>query len=229
MSHSSGQLSSLDLPKYIEHTCLSQETDEAGIRSLCAEAIEAGFHGVVVNPAWVKTAAAEVNGTSVVVVSVAGFPLGAQRTDVKIYEALKAFEDGATEVDIVANIGFIKSGRFAETATEILTLKTMMEEGQLLKVIIEANKLTAEEQKQTVKALIDGKADFVKTGTGFFGPTSVEQVAALVQAAEGRIRVKAAGGIRTVEDCLRLIEAGADRIGTSAGKAIFADWQARQG
>jgi len=213
------------LPAYIEHTALAPEVNEDSVRKLCAEATAYGFHGVVVNPVWVRTAAAEVKGTSVVVVSVAGFPLGANRSDVKIYEAVKAFEDGASEVDFVVNIAYLKTSRHHEVATEILTLRSMMDEEQVLKVIIEANKLTTTEQEQAVKAVVEGKADFVKTGTGFFGATSVEQVETLVKAAEGRIRVKAAGGIRTVEDCCRLIATGAARIGTSAGRQIMQAWQ----
>jgi len=209
-----------DFNHRIEHTCLKPGIDERSVKELCEEARKYKFHAVVVNPIWVKSAEEVLKDSSVAVVSVAGFPLGANRGDVKKFEALKAIEDGATEIDLVANISQLLSGKFRDTALEIETLKKSMAANHILKVIIEANRLSPRQQTEAVKAVIDGGADFVKTGTGFFGPVTIEHIRRLAVFA-GRIGIKAAGGIRTASQCRALIAEGADRLGTSSGVQIM--------
>lgn len=213
-------MNTTDLNQRIEHTCLKPDIDEHSIRMLCEEACKYKFHAVVVNPVWVKSATEELKDSSVAVVSVAGFPLGANRGDVKIFEALKAIEDGATEIDLAANISQLLSGKYQDAALEIETLRKSMPAHHILKVIIEANRLSPQQQTDAVQAVIDGGADFVKTGTGFFGPVTIEQIRRIAAVA-GSLSIKAAGGIRTVDQCRVLIAEGADRLGTSSGVQIM--------
>jgi deoxyribose-phosphate aldolase len=149
-------------------------------------------------------------------VSTVGFPLGANRTDIKVAEASKAVTDGAMEIDMVANIGWIKSNRLAEVESEILEVRKSIPFNVILKVIIEAPLLSVIQQEEAVKAVINGGAQFVKTGTGFSGDATIEQVENLFLAAGGKIEVKASGGIRTLEQCRKLLESGASRLGSSS-------------
>ncbi len=211
----------IDLHRKIEQAALHSEVYEQAIRQLCADAVTFDLHAVVINPVWVKLAASMLTGERPRVVSVAGFPLGANRTDIKVAEAVEAVEDGAHEVDMVANIGWIVSGKLNDVETEIRRVRRQLPDDMVLKVIIEANKLTDLLQFEATKAVINAGAQFVKTGTGFFGGATVEQVKRLVEAAKGQIQVKASGGIKSVEDCQTMLAAGANRIGTSSGPAIL--------
>ncbi len=212
-----------DLHRRFDHAALKPEVTERDIISLCREAAKHQFFSVAINPVWVRTAVAELSGSIVKVLSVSGFPLGAARTDIKVAEAVKGVSDGATEIDMVANIGWIVSGEFTNVSSEIENIRTNLPYNVVLKVIIEAGKLTPEQQAEATRCVIDGGAQFVKTSTGFFGGATVEQVALLVEAAAGQIEVKASGGIRTLSQCRALLEAGATRLGSSASAAILAE------
>jgi len=215
----SGAISNLN--SLFDHAALKPDADETAILKLCDEAIKYDFFAVAVNPVWVKIAAEKLNGTNTKIVSTAGFPLGANRTDIKSSEAAKAVNDGAVEIDMVANIGWIKSGDFKAVEKEIAEVRKSIPFNVLLKVIIEASLLTPDEQVKSTKAVIAGGAQFVKTGTGFFGDATVEQVRSLFKAAGGKIEVKASGGIRTVEQCRKLLSAGASRLGSSSSVQIM--------
>jgi len=210
-----------DLHLRFDHAALQPEVSEPDVRRLCEEALQYRFFAVAVNPVWVRTAADVLRGSPVKILSVAGFPLSAARTDVKLYEAVRGVKDGAHEIDMVANIGWLVSGRYEEVEAEIDEIRRNLPYNVVLKVIIEAGKLTPEQQVEATKCVVNGGAQFVKTCTGFFGGANVEQVATLFQAADGRIEVKASGGIRTLEQCRDLLAAGATRLGSSSSVAIM--------
>jgi deoxyribose-phosphate aldolase len=209
------------LARHLEHTNLRPDATEADIRQVCSQALQHEFRAVVVNPVWVPEACRELKGSYVSVVTVAGFPLGASRPEVKVVEAVRGAIDGAAEIDMVANIGWILAGDWQRAEAEITQVRKTLPLEAALKVIIEAPLLTKEQQIDATTMAINAGAQFVKTGTGFQGGVTVEQVRTLVQAARGNLRVKAAGGIRTVQQCLSLLEAGAERLGTSASPEIM--------
>ena len=198
--------------------------DETAIRKLCAEAREYEFYSVAVNPVWVKAARDALRETGVKILSVSGFPLGASRTDVKVIEAAKGVSDGAHEIDMVANIGWLAANRFYQAEKEITEVRKALPHNVILKVIIEAGCLNKAQQIEAIKVVINGGAQFVKTCTGFFGGATVEQVRTLHDAAGGQIEVKASGGIRSLEQCRQLLEAGATRLGSSASVAIMQEF-----
>ncbi|MCH9024345.1 MAG: deoxyribose-phosphate aldolase [candidate division Zixibacteria bacterium] len=210
---------------HFDHAALKPDVTEQAITKLCNEAIEYNFFAVAVNPFWVRTAAEIVQGTNVKVVSVAGFPLGANRTDIKKDEAARAVSDGADEIDMVANIGWLKSGEFTKVEQEIKEIRKSVPFNVLLKVIIECSLLTKPEQISAAKAVINGGAQFVKTSTGFSGGVTLEQVKILFEAVSGQIEVKASGGIKTAGQCQELIECGASRLGSSSSVAIVQELQ----
>ncbi len=209
------------LNRRLDHSSLKPDVDEKLVLRLFDEAIKYDFFAVCVNPIWVKTAKEKLSGANTKVVSTAGFPLGANRSDIKSAEAAKAVKDGASEIDMVAHIGWIKSGDLKKVENEIAEVRKSIPYNVILKVIIEASLLTTSEQIEATKAVISGGAQFVKTGTGFFGDATVEQVQTLCKSAGGKIEIKASGGIRTVEQCRNLIRAGASRLGTSSGVKIM--------
>ncbi|MBD3401790.1 deoxyribose-phosphate aldolase [candidate division GN15 bacterium] len=209
------------LSRYIDHTTLSQTDSEADIVRLCDEAEQYAVYAVCVNPIWVKLAAEHLAGSDILVCSVAGFPLGAGKTEIKVAEATSAVDDGADEIDLVANIGWLVADRFVEAEAEIRKVRRHLPSDVVLKVIIECNRLTEQQQINATLAVINAGADIVKTGTGMFGDVTVEQVRTLSSAAGGRVGVKAAGGIRTREQCDALIRAGATRLGCSGTTEIF--------
>ncbi|MCM2271846.1 MAG: deoxyribose-phosphate aldolase [candidate division Zixibacteria bacterium] len=213
-----------DLNLRFDHAALAPEVNELAIRDLCSAAILHDLYAVCVNPAWVATAASLLRSTNIKVVSVVGFPLGANRTDIKVAEAYEAVEDGAREIDMVANIGWILSGRFTDVETEIRKVRRQLPPEVLLKVIIEAGILSHDQQVEATKAVVSGGAQFVKTSTGFFGGATVEQVKILHAAGSGQIEIKASGGIRTVEDCRTLLAAGASRLGSSSCPEIMREF-----
>ena len=218
-----------NLHRRFDHAALKPDVNEAAIRKLCKEAREYEFYAVAVNPVWVTTARDALQGSHVKILSVSGFPLGASRTDVKVMEAVKGVRDGAHEIDMVANIGWLVSDRFSQAEEEIAEVRKALPYNVVLKVIIEAGLLSEEQQVEATKAVISGGAQFVKTCTGFFGDATVEQVRTLIKAACRQIEVKASGGIRTLKQCRQLLEAGATRLGSSASVAIMKEFAGRAG
>jgi deoxyribose-phosphate aldolase len=211
-----------DLARYIDHTLLKPDATEADIDKLCAEAVEYGFASVVVNPTWVKHAARNVGGSDVKVASVIGFPFGASMPEIKAMEARRAIRDGAREIDMVINVGALKSGDLELVRDDISKVSDACHEsGVLNKVIIEAAYLSDEEKVIASRLAKEARADFVKTSTGFGpGGATVFDVALMREAVGPGIGVKAAGGIHTAEDLEEMVAAGATRIGASAGVAI---------
>ncbi len=218
-----------ELPRRIEHTLLAQEADASAIARLCEEARQFGFAGVCVNPVWVRPAKEQLKGAGVLVVSVAGFPMGATRTDIKVAEAAGAAEDGADEIDMVVNVGWLVGRDTDSVLAEIRKVRRNLPTEVKLKVILEVNKLTVDQVKAGVECIVAGGAQFAKTATGMFGSATVEQVQSLVRLSAGRIEVKAAGGIRTLAEAKAMIFAGASRIGSSASVRIMAELLAVKG
>lgn len=218
-----------NLNKYFDHSLLNPETDEIGIRRLCQETLQYKFYAVAVNPVWITRCREILSESAVRVVSVAGFPLGANLTEIKVTEAVKSASLGAQEIDMVANIGWLVSNEFEKAANEIKEIRRNLPYNVILKVIIEAGKLSLKQQQDAARAVIDGGAQFVKTGTGFFGWTTLEQVQNIYEIAMNKIEIKASGGIRTLDQCRQMIEAGATRIGSSASVAIMKEWRAESG
>ncbi|MEN6414119.1 MAG: deoxyribose-phosphate aldolase [Veillonellales bacterium] len=207
----------MDLARYIDHTNLKPEAKPADIIRLCQEAAQYQFAAVCVNPIYVDLAVHHLKGTGVKVATVIGFPLGAVPTTVKVYEARQAIADKADELDMVIQLGAAKIGLWEAVIRDIHNVVTAAEE-KTVKVIIETALLTEEEKKQACRAVLAGGAHFVKTSTGFGpGGATVQDVQLLKQVTQGRIGIKAAGGIRTRADAEALIAAGATRLGTSAG------------
>jgi deoxyribose-phosphate aldolase len=215
-----------DLHRLIDHAVLQPEATEEDVRRACQDARRYHLCAVAVNPVWVAVADTELVGSETKVLSTTGFPLGAARSDIKLSEAIKAVSDGAREIDMVANIGWLVSGQFQSAAAEIAKLRKNLPYNVVLKVIIEAGKLTPRQQMDAVNVVVDGGGQFVKTGTGFFGEATIELVRLLHRAADGRIEVKAAGGIRSLETCRSMLQAGATRLGSSATVAIMREYRA---
>jgi deoxyribose-phosphate aldolase len=213
----------VELNAFIDHTLLRPEATVVNIERICREALSYRFYAVVVNPVFVPLVSGLLKGSGVKTCTVAGFPLGANRTDIKLAEAGRAVEDGADEIDIVANLGWLSSGSFAAVADELRVIRHALPHGAVLKVIIETPVIKSDLWPGAIAAAIDAGADFVKTATGFFGPTPVDHVARLADYAAGRIKVKAAGGIRTAEQAGAMIMAGACRIGSSSSVAIVTE------
>jgi deoxyribose-phosphate aldolase len=212
----------LDLARYIDHTLLKPDASAAEIDQLCDEAAEHGFASVCVNPTWVRRAATRLRDTGVAVASVIGFPFGATPSDVKAFEARRAVRDGAREIDMVINIGALKSGDHDLVRDDIARVSDACHEaGAINKVIIEAALLSDAEKIIASRLAREAKADMVKTSTGYAkGGATVYDVALMREAVGPKMGVKAAGGIRTAEDVQQMIAAGATRIGASAGVKI---------
>lgn len=212
----------IDLAKYIDHTLLRPDATRDEIDVLCDEALEYGFASVCINPYWVKRSADRLRGSEVKVCSVIGFPLGAMTSDVKAAETRKALRDGAREVDMVINVGALKSGQHDVVLADIeRVVDAAREVGALTKVILETALLTDEEKVIASSLAKRAKADFVKTSTGFGGGgATVFDVALMRETVGPDMGVKASGGVRTVEDVEDMIAAGATRIGASAGVQI---------
>lgn len=207
--------------KYIDHTLLKPDTTKEQIIQLCKEAKEYDFASVCVNPCWIETARKELAGSDVNVCVVIGFPLGAMTSASKAFEAKDAIERGADEVDMVLNVGWLKDGDDAAVTNEIKAVKEAVG-SHVLKVIIEACLLTNDEKVRACQDAEKAGADFVKTSTGFStGGATVEDVALMKKTVGDRLKVKAAGGIRTKEAMDAMIAAGAERIGTSNGTKLM--------
>lgn len=211
----------MELNRYIDHTLLKPAATRADIAKLCAEAKEYRFASVCVNSAHIAEVSAALAGTDVTPCCVVGFPLGTMETEAKAFEAARAAALGAREIDMVMDIGAAKEGDFARVETDIAAVVSAIQGRAKLKVILECCLLTDEEKTAACLAAKRAGADFVKTSTGFSTGGATEHDVALMRAAVGDdMGVKASGGIRTREDALRMIAAGASRIGASAGIAI---------
>lgn len=213
------------LASMIDHTLLKPEATELQIRQLCDEAKRYGFASVCVNPAYVKLCAELLKGSPVRVCTVVGFPLGATLPEVKAFEAQQAIAAGATEIDMVINIGALKSQDEDLVARDIAAVvRAAHAAGALVKVIIEAALLTDDEKMRACQLAQQAGADFVKTSTGFGpGGATPHDVALMRQTVGPEMGVKAAGGIRTLQDAQAVIEAGANRIGASASVKIMTE------
>ncbi len=213
----------VDLASYIDHTLLKPEGTDAQIAQLCYEARKYNFAAVCVNPSKVKLCAQLLKGTPIKIATVVGFPLGATPPEVKAYETQQALDDGATEIDMVINIGALKSKDYSLVARDIATVvRTAQIGGAITKVIIEAALLNDEEKVIACKLAKEAGAEYVKTSTGFAaGGATVHDVALMRWAVGPEMGVKAAGGIKTYADALKMIEAGATRIGASASVKIM--------
>ena len=214
----------LDLARYIDHTLLNPAATGEDIDRMCEEAVEYGFASVCVNPAWVRRTAGGLRGSSVVACSVVGFPFGATTPEIKAMEARRALRDGAREVDMVINVGALKSGDYDLVQQDIARVVDAAHEvGAVCKVIIETALLTDEEKVIASALAKAAKADFVKTSTGYGpGGATVYDVALMRETVGPLLGVKASGGVKTSADAEDLIAAGATRIGASAGIQIVA-------
>lgn len=211
----------MELNQYIDHTNLKPTATREDICRLCREAAEYGFASVCINPTHIALAEEQLRGTGVKVCTVIGFPLGANTAQIKAAEAAQAIELGCDEVDMVINVGALKDGRTEQVREEIAAVRAASV-GKTLKVIIETGLLTDEEKVLATKLSCEAGADFVKTCTGVSqGVATVEDVRLMKRHVTAGVRIKASAGIRTYADALAMIEAGADRLGTSAGTAIM--------
>ncbi len=211
-----------DWASLIDHTLLKPEASESDIKKLCAEAAQYGFASVCVNPSWVKKAAEFLRGSDIPVCTVIGFPLGATISDVKAYETRRAIFNGAREVDMVINIGALKSGDDCTVEDDIRAVADAAHENNVLcKVIIETALLTDDEKVRACLASKNAGADFVKTSTGFAkGGATVADIALMRRVVGKDLGVKASGGVKGIEDAKAMVEAGATRIGASVGVKI---------
>lgn len=210
--------------QYMDHTVLKAETTEATIQKFCAEAKEYQFASVCVNPYWIKTVVEALEGSEVKACAVIGFPLGANRTEVKVLETKLAVEDGATEVDMVINIGALKDGKLDYVQSEIAQLAEAAHPKALLKVIIEASALTDAEKVTACTLAKEAGADFVKTSSGFgSGGATIADIKLMKETVGDSCLVKASTGINNRAICDQMLEAGAIRMGTSKGIFIVND------
>lgn len=208
--------------KYFDHTILKAEATEAQVAKICEEALANNFASVCVNQYYTKFVAEKLKGSDVDVCTVVGFPLGMSDTRVKAFETKAAIEDGATEVDMVINVGALKDKKYDYVLNDIKTLKEVCGKDVVLKVIIETCLLTDEEKVKACELSKEAGADFVKTSTGFSTGGAVASDVALMRKTVGtEMGVKASGGIHTAEEAQAMIDAGASRLGTSATLAII--------
>lgn len=207
----------------IDHTLLKPDSSKADIARVCAEARQASFASVCINPFWVRFAKEQLEGSPVRVCTVIGFPLGANETETKIAEARAALINGAKELDVVENIGALRSGEVHVIREELKELATLAHgSGAILKVILETGLLSADEKRTSCQLAAEAGADFVKTSTGFAaGGATVEDVILMRGIVGSALGVKASGGIRTLAALREMVQAGASRIGTSSGVNIL--------
>lgn len=215
----------IEINKYIDHTLLKATATQEEIIQLCREAREYKFFSVCVNSGWVSLAKEELEGSQVKICSVVGFPLGAMSTATKVFEARQAITDGASEIDMVLNIGQLRSKNLDMVEREIRAVKEVIG-NRILKVILETCYLSPEEVQLASQLSVKAQADFIKTSTGF-GPAGAdtENITRMKQSVDGKARIKASGGIKNLDIALHYIELGVDRIGTSAGTAIVDELQ----
>lgn len=213
----------MTLAKYIDHTILAADAQEAEVDQIIQEAIQYDFASVVVNPYWVSYVAEKLAGTDINTVTVIGFPLGATTTATKVFETEDAIKNGATEVDMVINIGELKAGHDEVVEADIAAVaKAAHAANKLLKVIIETALLTDAEKVRACELAEKAGADFVKTSTGFStAGATVADIKLMRQTVGDRLGVKASGGIHSKADAEALIDAGATRLGASSGVKIM--------
>ncbi len=210
-----------DLARYIDHTMLRPEAGNVAFDRLCQEALNYGFYSVCVNSCRVAFVARKLQGSAVKVCSVVGFPLGAMTSRSKAFETREAISDGASEIDMVINVGYLKSGDYRAVEEDIRAVRRATRANTILKVIIETVLLTEDEKVMACELSKKAGADFVKTSTGFLGGGATVEDIALMRRVVGReMGVKASGGVRTYRGALAMIGAGATRIGAAAGVAI---------
>lgn len=228
MHRGGGESVPKDIAKYIDHTLLRPDATFDQVTKLCNEARDFGFASVCVNPCYVRHCAGLLRGSSVKVCTVIGFPLGANATETKALEARRAIREGATEIDMVINVGALKSGRDDLVYRDIrAVVEAAMDGGAICKVILETSLLNDDEKTRACLAARRARADFVKTATGFGpGGATADDVALMSRAVSGtKMGVKASGGIRNLQDAQQMIRAGATRIGASAGVRIVKESQ----
>ncbi|HFP6572879.1 deoxyribose-phosphate aldolase [Enterococcus faecalis] len=211
----------MELNRMIDHTILKPEATEATVQKIIDEAKEYNFFSVCINPCWVAFASEQLANTDVAVCTVIGFPLGANTPEVKAYEAADAIKNGANEVDMVINIGALKSQQYDHVRQDIQGVVDAAKGKALVKVIIETALLTDEEKVKACELAKEAGADFVKTSTGFStGGAKVADIRLMRETVGPDMGVKASGGVHNAEEALAMIEAGATRIGASTGVAI---------
>ncbi len=216
------------LARLIDHTVVRPDATIDDVIRACEEAKKYGFACVVVNSCYVTRAREQLTGSLIKVCAVVGFPFGASSTTVKIVEAMEAMKNGASELDIVANIGMVKSGKFDVAEIDIKNVIAMTP-GKVHKVILETASLTAEEMSRLCTIAVRTGSEFVKTSTGYgTRGATVEDIRFIRRAVGSQCRIKASGGIRDLAALTALVEAGADRIGTSSGPAIMEEFLKRQ-
>jgi len=215
-----------EVASIIDQTLLQPTAREDPVQIFCEEAVALGFAAVCIAPIWVKLAAKVARTSEVRVCTVAGFPLGFETTESKVMTMKAALDTGADEIDYVVNLGAVKGKNYGVVEAEMEAMRRGAESA-VVKVILETGYLTQKEKKYLCELAVSTGLDFVKTATGF-GPSgaSVAEVKLLAECGQGRIKVKAAGGIRTIEDLKAMVEAGAHRIGTSSGKEIITQVEA---
>ncbi|MDX1363201.1 deoxyribose-phosphate aldolase [Arenibacter latericius] len=207
----------MQLQKYIDHTLLKASSTEEDILKLCDDALKFNFVAVCINGTHIPLVKSRLKNSSIKIATVVGFPLGAMSTKAKVMEATDYISQGADEIDMVINIGWLRSGKLTEVRNDIAKVKSAIG-NKILKVIIETCYLTDEEKKTACRLAVEAKADFVKTSTGF-GPSGAtfEDVILFKKTVGDAIQIKASGGIRDKDTALKYIELGATRIGTSSG------------
>lgn len=211
----------MNIANYIDHTVLKADATTETVKRYCAEAKEYGFHSICVNSCHAKLVAEELQGTGITTCCVVGFPLGAMVTDAKAYEAKAAVRDGAGEIDMALNVGAMKDRNY-DLVREDIRAVVEASKPAIVKVIIECCLLTDEEKVKACQLSEEAGAAFVKTSTGFStGGATIEDVRLMKQTVGDRLQVKASGGIHTPEQARALIEAGADRLGVSAGTKVL--------
>ena len=208
----------IDLAPYIDHALLTPTATPAQVAQVCAEADQFGFAAVCVYPVHVRQATELLYRKQPKICTVIGFPAGATTSAVKLFEAQEAVENGATELDVVLNLGWIKTGETNQLHQEIATICEAT--GQVVKAILETALLSAAEQQLAAEICMDAGVNFLKTSTGWHGGATVADVKRLQEITKGRVGIKASGGIRTPEQALALVMAGATRLGTSRGPDI---------
>ncbi len=211
----------MDISKYVDHTILKANATKSEVEKVCKEAIQYGFASVCVNPGQVAFVAKQLAGTDVKVCTVVGFPLGATTTMTKVFETIEAIKNGATEIDMVINVGSVYDGDYEFVYQDIKAVKDVCPQQVLLKVIIETCLLNDEQKVKVCDLCVKAGAEFVKTSTGFStGGATAHDVELMKKTVGDKALVKASGGVRSLADAQAMIQAGAGRIGTSNGVAF---------
>lgn len=211
----------MNIERYIDHTYLKSDANTKLIKKICDEAKQYNFASVCVNPYFVKLVSQELQGTNTKACAVIAFPLGANTSATKCFEADEVLKNGAKEVDMVINIGALKDGNYKYVENEIKSIYNLTKGTAILKVIVETCLLSSNEKENIIKLVRDVEAEFIKTSTGFsISGATLEDIRLFKKFGGDKLKIKASGGIKTFEDALKMIEAGADRIGTSSGISI---------